>query len=87
MHPIDARAVSDSITEPTLRIAGRALMGIDLGGEAGRIAPAMLAPSFRLRLVPGARVEPRPMLSLRPRDGLPMTLHHVWPADSWEHLE
>jgi cytochrome P450 len=36
---------------------------------------AMLVQSFRLRLVPGARVEPRPMLSLRPRDGLPMTIH------------
>jgi cytochrome P450 len=36
---------------------------------------AMLVQSFRLRLAPGARVEPRPMLSLRPRDGLPMTIH------------
>jgi cytochrome P450 len=33
---------------------------------------SMLVQSFRLRLAPGARVEPRPMLSLRPRDGLPM---------------
>ncbi len=38
---------------------------------------AMLAQSFRLRLVPGAGVEPRPMLTLRPRHGLPMTLHPV----------
>ncbi len=38
---------------------------------------AMLGQSFRLRLAPGAQVEPRPMLSLRPRDGLPMTLHPV----------
>ncbi len=33
---------------------------------------AMLVQSFGFRLAPGARVEPRPMLSLRPRDGLPM---------------
>jgi cytochrome P450 len=33
---------------------------------------AMIAQSFRLRLAPGARVEPRPVLSLRPRGGLPM---------------
>jgi cytochrome P450 len=36
---------------------------------------AMLTQSVRLRLVPGTRVEPKPMLSLRPRDGLPMTIH------------
>jgi cytochrome P450 len=36
---------------------------------------AMLAQSFRLRLAPGARVEPRAMLSLRPRFGLPMIVH------------
>jgi cytochrome P450 len=38
---------------------------------------AMIAQSFRLRLAPGARVEPKPMLSLRPRDGLPMILQAV----------
>ena len=36
---------------------------------------AMIAQSFRLRLAPGASVEPKPMLTLRPRDGLPMTIH------------
>ena len=35
---------------------------------------SMLVQSFRFRLAPGARVEPRPMLSLRPRDGLSMIL-------------
>jgi cytochrome P450 len=35
---------------------------------------AMLVQSFRLALVPGARVEPRPMLSLRPGGGLPMLI-------------
>lgn len=36
---------------------------------------AMLARSFRLCLAPGARVEPRAMLTLRPRSGLPMIIH------------
>jgi cytochrome P450 len=35
---------------------------------------AMLAQNVRLRLTPGASLEPKPMLSLRPRDGLPMTV-------------
>jgi cytochrome P450 len=38
------------------------------------LAIAMLAQSFRLRLAPGTRVEPRPTLSLRPRDGVPMII-------------
>jgi hypothetical protein len=36
---------------------------------------AMIVQSFHLRLAPGIRVEPGPMLSLRPRGGLPMILH------------
>ncbi len=36
---------------------------------------AMVAGRYRLRLVPGQRVEPEPMVTLRPRGGLPMTLH------------
>jgi cytochrome P450 len=35
---------------------------------------AMVVRSFRFRIAPGTHVEPRPMLSLRPRDGLPMIL-------------
>jgi cytochrome P450 len=33
---------------------------------------AMIVQAFRFRLAPGARVIPRPMLSLRPGGGLPM---------------
>lgn len=36
---------------------------------------ATLAPRWRLALAPGARVEPEPIITLRPRGGLPMTLH------------
>ena len=38
---------------------------------------AMLAQTFHFQLVPGARVEPQPMLSLRPRGGLPMILRRA----------
>ncbi|MGZ8492223.1 MAG: cytochrome P450 [Gemmatirosa sp.] len=36
---------------------------------------ATLAPRWRLALVPGARIEPEPIITLRPRFGIPMTLH------------
>src|SRR5262249_44347066 len=36
---------------------------------------AMVAQVYRLNLVPASRVEPRPMLSLRPRFGMPMVIH------------
>jgi cytochrome P450 len=36
---------------------------------------ARVAQSFRLRLAPGFEVVPKPMLSLRPRNGILMTVH------------
>jgi cytochrome P450 len=36
---------------------------------------ATIAQRHSLRLVPGHRVEPEPLVTLRPRGGLPMTLH------------
>jgi cytochrome P450 len=41
---------------------------------------AMLTQQFRLRLVPGFRVEPKPMLSLRPRHGILMSIEPNGPA-------
>jgi cytochrome P450 len=38
------------------------------------LALAMIARGFRFELAPGARVEPRPMVTLRPRDGVPVVL-------------
>ncbi len=35
---------------------------------------AMVIRSFRFRPAPGVQVEPWPVLSLRPRDGVPMIL-------------
>ena len=37
---------------------------------------ATLAQRFRLRLVPGHRVEPWPLITLRPRYGMPMFIEH-----------
>jgi hypothetical protein len=37
----------------------------------------MIARELRLTKVPGYRVVPQPMLSLRVRGGLPMTVHSV----------
>jgi hypothetical protein len=37
---------------------------------------AMTARRFRLDLVPGARIEPQPGISLRAKYGMPMTLEH-----------
>jgi cytochrome P450 len=39
------------------------------------IVIAMLAQKFRLRLVPGHEVVPEPLVTLRPRQGIRMTLH------------
>jgi cytochrome P450 len=36
---------------------------------------AMIVQSFQLELAPGVRVEPKATLTLRPSDGLPMTIH------------
>jgi len=36
---------------------------------------AEIAQRFRFRLVPGTKVVPEPLVTLRPRDGIPMTVH------------
>jgi cytochrome P450 len=40
---------------------------------------AMVAPAYRMRLVPGHPVEPSPKFTLRPRDGVLMSLHRRGP--------
>jgi cytochrome P450 len=41
---------------------------------------ATLAQSYRLQLAPGHRIEPWPLITLRPRFGMPMTIERrtVW---------
>jgi cytochrome P450 len=50
-------------------------IGQDFAMMEAVLVVAMLAQRFRLELAPGARIEPLPMLSLRPRGGLPMLVH------------
>jgi cytochrome P450 len=40
-----------------------------------QLVVATLAQRYRLRPVPGHPIEPEPTVTLRPRHGLPMTLH------------
>jgi cytochrome P450 len=36
---------------------------------------AAIAQKFRFKLVPGSRIEVEPLITLRPRYGIPMTIH------------
>jgi cytochrome P450 len=55
--------------------AGRRIcVGAGFALMEGVLLTAMIAQRFQLDLVPGARVTPEPTITLRPRDGLPMTL-------------
>jgi cytochrome P450 len=49
-------------------------IGQDFAMMETTLVVAMLAQSFRLRLAPGTQVKPKPMLSLRPKNGLPMII-------------
>ncbi len=40
-----------------------------------RLLLATIAQRYKLRLVPGHQVEPEPLITLRPKNGLPMTIH------------
>jgi len=53
----------------------RGCIGKQFAMMEGQLVLAMLAQQFSLQGVAGHRVEPHPILTLRPRDGLPMLLH------------
>jgi cytochrome P450 len=53
----------------------RACIGSHFAMMEARLILAMIAQRFRLQLVPGHPVEPEPLVTLRPRHGLKMTLH------------
>lgn len=55
----------------------RVCVGSNLGMMEAVFVTAMVARELRLTGVPGRRVVPEPMLSLRVRGGLPMTVHRV----------
>ncbi|SDI17925.1 cytochrome P450 [Nonomuraea jiangxiensis] len=58
----------------------RFCVGNHLGMMEATFVIAMVARDLRLSLVPGYRAEPEPMLSLRVRGGLPMTVHAARPV-------
>lgn len=54
----------------------RKCLGEGLAWLEGTLLLAALAGEWRPRLEPGCRVEPQPLVTLRPRYGLPMRLEH-----------
>lgn len=55
-------------------VCRRAAIGDNFAWMEGILLLATLAKRWRLRLVPGRRVELQPLITLRPRYGLRMTL-------------
>lgn len=53
----------------------RGCVGRQFAMMEGQIVLAMIAERFRLRPIAGHRVEPDPIFTLRPRGGMPMTVH------------
>ena len=58
----------------------RVCAGLQFGITEAVLCLAVLAQSFRLKLAPGAKVEPVSRLSLRPGEHLPMTLEPRAPS-------
>jgi cytochrome P450 len=52
-------------------------IGAEFAMMEATLIVAMVMQRYRLRLAPGTRVEPLPMLSLRPKGGLPMLLEQA----------
>jgi cytochrome P450 len=55
----------------------RGCVGARFGTAEAAILLAAIVPRFRMELAPGARVEPWPAITLRPRRGIPMVLRKV----------
>ena len=53
----------------------RQCIGNNFAMMEAQLVLATIAQRYQLRLVPGHLVEPQVLLTMRPRDGLPMTLH------------
>jgi cytochrome P450 len=52
----------------------RQCIGESMAWMEGLLLLATLAQQWQLRLVPGQRVVPHPLVTLRPKDEMPMTL-------------
>lgn len=55
----------------------RLCIGREMARAEGAIVLSVLARRWRLRLLPGRQIERNPMVMLKPRGGLPMSLHGV----------
>ena len=55
----------------------RLCLGSGFAMMEAQLILAMIAQHYRLQLIPGHPVEPEVLLTLRPRYGLPMTLHYA----------
>jgi cytochrome P450 len=53
----------------------RQCIGNNFAQMEAHLILAMVAQRYSLRLAPGTRVEPEPIVALCPRNGLPMTLY------------
>jgi len=60
-------------------VGQRLCIGSNFAMMEGVLICAMVLQRFRLELVPGFRVEPKPCITLRTRQGVVMTLH-PWPT-------
>jgi len=58
----------------------RQCIGASFASMEAQLVLATLWRRFRLDLVPGRRIEPEPSITLRPRHGMPMTVH-PWTGD------
>jgi len=54
---------------------GRQCIGESFAWMEGILILATIAQQWRLRLVPGHRVKPQPLITLRPKYGMLMTVH------------
>jgi len=59
----------------------RICIGNGFAMTEAQLVLATVAQRYRLRLVPGHPVEPHPLITLRPRHGIQMTLHRTDEAD------
>ena len=59
----------------------RACIGRNFAMMEATLLLAMIAQRYSLHVLPGHPVEPKAMISLRPRDGIKMTLHRRAPAE------
>jgi hypothetical protein len=64
--------VAFEMSKLTREIILKIMFGVDLASDGDE---TIEIERYSLQLAPGARVEPEPLFTLQPRNGIPMTLH------------